>query len=264
MAQVKKQFSAAAKTKCSHGTKNFQSARDFEAHTGISGISADYVFPRGLPEEEYQGYLISRIAEDATGDATDQAVVKQLCMDWDELVALNPELEKVSVDKHDGQAVRDALFGAASQYNTDDINFFYKRGEGMNWDDIYEIFGLSDTRRNIELTTGHRMSWVAAPETLQKTKLALEAKTGRPIEFVVAPENKEKIISYLAQKWSDPGDTPKQTAEVKAILEGPVKGWYSHIPTGDLWKIGVMLGLNKGSPSAEKRFSMILKNKGLI
>ncbi len=243
MGQTKQQFSTASKPRCSHNNKNFLPARDFEAHAGITGISAHYVFPRGMSVGKYEAYLLSYAGwnhvegknpeEQIYNASHDPLVMARLRKDWAELVALNPELKKISINKNDGGELRDALFGAASQFNIDDINIFLdtprKTGNNLNGINVPKIYGLKVTEAQIELTSGVRMQWVASPETVNKIKAALEAKTGKPLDWVLTPENQEKITSFIAQKWNEPTDTPEQTEEIKTILAGPVEGWTSRL-----------------------------------
>ena len=184
MGRVQKQFSAAAKPKCSHHSKNFLPANDFEAHTGLFGISAHYIFPRGLSAAKYSDYVSysSRAFDYYTFSRTDYTFAKksdsdpvfmqQMRKDWDELVALNPELKKVSLNREEALDLQSALAGAVSQFNVDDLNAFidihHKTGRVSAAIDIPKLYGLEDIERGIELTTGVQMSWVASPRTVRK------------------------------------------------------------------------------------------------
>jgi hypothetical protein len=217
MKHIQKQFSTAAKPKCSCGSKNFLPAEDFEAHTGLSGISAHYVFP----QHNGAGNIFKKIMSKASDDP---AAIEQMRKDWNEIVTLNPVLEKVSVNKNNRRELCDALFGAISQFNTDDINIFITttRKAGIApARDVPKIYGLEELNRNIELTAGFPMPWVTAPETVQKIKTALEARTGKPIDWIMSPENEKKIRDFMVKELSKPTDTPKETAHIKAICEGP-------------------------------------------
>ena len=193
MGQVKKQFSAAAKPRCSHHAKNFMPANDFEAHTGLSGISGHYTFPRGLSATKYQDYLeytgkvfdhytFNKDDTFAKKSEPDPALMEKLRKDWDELVALNPVLKKVSVNKNDGFELHDALYGVVSKFNTDDINIFLdtprKTGKRTVALDVPKIYGLKNVKIEIELTAGSPMYWVPSPTTIQKIKAALKGTDG--------------------------------------------------------------------------------------
>jgi hypothetical protein len=270
--RLQKLFSAITKPRRFSGITNFLPARLFEAETGISGISGHYVFPGGLSAAEYQHYVVlphyeahyrpdwNKISECGNPDFMEYkrkdwdkrvalnpelasepgpAVTEQLRKDWDELVALNSELEKVSLNRDDGLALREALYGVVSQFNTDDINFYLK-----TWGERQE---LTITKwREIGLTAGASVRWIAAPETMQKIASALEAKTGRPVGWVLLPENQKKITSFLEKKCIKPDDTPARAAEIKALLAGPVDGWYEDFCLEHLKEVSAML--KKGTP----------------
>jgi hypothetical protein len=234
--QIKKDFVKAA-PRCSHGNKNFLPARDFEFHAGIDGISAHYVFPRGISATWYDKYLEKADYASRTRKcysfnkdhapslkSPDPALMADMLKDWDELAALNPGLKKVRLDRGSPMNLLNALYGVVSQFNVDDINNFLEvpriTGRRAVAVDNLKIHDMSQTQVKIEIAAGTQVEWVLSPATLKKIEQALEKKTGNPLDWVLSPENEKKIRQFMAKKWTKPTDTPEETAQIKALTEG--------------------------------------------
>jgi hypothetical protein len=237
MGQIKKDFAKAVQPRCSHGSKNCLPARDFEFHAGIDGISAHYVFPRGISATWYDKYLEKAEYGPKTwkcysfnGDHTfflkspDPALMASMLKDWDELIALNPALRKVRLDRSSPMNLVHALNGVVSQFNVDDINNFLEvprvTGRNITAVDNLKIHDMSKMQVKIELAAGTQIQWVLSPATIKKIQQALEKKTGKPIDWTLSPENENKIRQFMAKKWTKPTDTTEETAKIKAITGG--------------------------------------------
>lgn len=79
---------------------------------------------------------------------------------WDELVSLNPALEKVTFDRMEGQQIHDAMMGVSSGFNVDDINYFLRRPPGYTPQSVENIQQTAITEK-----TSVRPGWRLSPET---------------------------------------------------------------------------------------------------
>lgn len=79
---------------------------------------------------------------------------------WDELVSLNPVLEKVKFDRMQGHQIHEAMMGVSSGFNVDDINYFLRRPPG------YRPGSPEDLDKTaIAAKAGMRPGWRPSPET---------------------------------------------------------------------------------------------------
>jgi hypothetical protein len=95
---------------------------------------------------------------------------------WDELVALNPQLKGVRVDKGDIGQVYDAINGVASGFNVTDINYYLEADSSREARLKYFAHPLI---AKIDEESGAHMCWIAAPETLQQVSLQLDERKAR-------------------------------------------------------------------------------------
>lgn len=230
MGRARQQFSAAA-PRCSHGAQNFRPAEDFEAHTGLRGIAGHYRFPHNMSATTYQTRLEAYSGSTCFSTAPSPEDAAAIRKEWETMVRLNPGLANVRLDKKSSAEILNALLGAASQFNADDINFFLlHQRRGDQAEDKIEALKkslrqLMHIRMAVELTAGARMEWIPSPQTLQKARAALEERTGQPIEWILSAESRQHVRDILAARWLDPKDTPEQTAATQEILR--------HEPFGD-------------------------------
>jgi hypothetical protein len=278
MSKVQQQFLNVAKARCSHGLNNMLSSRDFEAHAGITGISAYYIFPGNMsvtrfanhidrmdyPSRTFQHYSFDEGDNFVLTSTPDPVLLAQMLKDWNDLIALNPELKKIKVDKGSPKELFDCLAGVASQYNADDINHYLTRSRlGFPKDSA----DTDQLKTAIELTAGAAMEWDASPKTLKVIKAALEAKTGKPIDWATTPENKRKIQKFMLERWADPTDAPEITAKLKALTEGPFgsvvntldsqpNAFYSYLKAKDLKAIQRMLFKDLPRPYKQEKLSL--------
>lgn len=193
-------FYDAAQFELNRDSWGFKPAAAFEAAHGLSGVATYYNFPEktvdgettryGLFFEHYvtsrysaavfacyedpktNGYKIAKTAE------LDADLMQGLQDDWDGLVALNPELASVQVDRDDPLNMFDALLGVANIFNVDDMNFFLTNRQTQKSMAIYAyVSKIPDYQPLFDdvcrLAKCQSPGWVPAPQTLQKIKAGM-------------------------------------------------------------------------------------------
>jgi hypothetical protein len=169
---------------------------DFERQTGVTGISRSYLIPDNMTAHEYEDFYTWKILDGGIkkpgvvegtalpesritkikGDV-DQFLMKRsagyqalLQQGWKKLVDLNPELRKVRLDPKKIDQVYDALMGATSGMNPDDINFYVgakQKGHdnpGMYFD---ETPSLALAFEKIAEKSGVRPEWNPSRKTMR-------------------------------------------------------------------------------------------------
>lgn len=164
-------------------------AHRFELETGLTGLAGNYRFPgslrakdfedryfwgnkgtppaflkeTSLPEKEIDvralGGIDHAVAHSSPGF---RHVMLQL---WDKMVRLNPPLAAVAVDRANPNHVYDALHGAASGFNPDDINFYLR----TRWiEGKMPALLIASGTRAVENLCGVMPEWITSPQTLDK------------------------------------------------------------------------------------------------
>jgi hypothetical protein len=195
---------AEAKERLERAMLDHMPAYRFEKASGLKGIAGNYKYPGGLNAVEFDDAWTWTFHQYGGGTAAlPTALVKMgvpmpeiglreeinaylkrapkelqdaLRNVWDELVTLNPALKAVRVDKTDIGMVYDAINGAASGFNANDINYYF---EADNSDEARRAYFQDPRRVRIEDETGARACWIASPETLDLICLKLEERTVR-------------------------------------------------------------------------------------
>lgn len=145
-----------------------QPSLDFQRAAGLRDIAAAYHFPENRSATEFDHWADS-FCSFRDGDSAQESQFLQKT--WDELVALNPELERI---KPQGNAtwLRYGIFGAASRFNPDDINFFIELQKRTDCSVVallvHQVPSYKKLLIDIEARTGLDTEWVASPETLLK------------------------------------------------------------------------------------------------
>ncbi|MGZ9096972.1 MAG: hypothetical protein ACXW30_01590 [Micavibrio sp.] len=143
-----------------------QPAVEFEKAAQVRGIAGSYTFPGQRSAKDFDHWAKSFCS---FRDGDDWLEKKHLQKTWNSLVALNPELDVV---KPDGNPVllRYGIFGAASQFNPDDIRFFIEMQKRTNCSPtallVHQIPAYEKMNLDIQSRTGVQRLWVASPETL--------------------------------------------------------------------------------------------------
>ncbi len=178
----------------------FKPAAAFEIAHGLSGVAAYYQFPEKTIDGEttryalfFEHYLMSRYSTPVLSSYEnpkengykivkisdlDADLMQGLQDDWDSLMALNPELAQVRVDRDDALNMFDALVGTANLFNVDDINFFLTSRQAEKSMAIYSYVSKIPSYKPLqdevcELANVDRLRWVPSLQTLQKIKAGL-------------------------------------------------------------------------------------------
>jgi hypothetical protein len=195
---------AEAKEQLERDMLDHMPAYRFEKATGLKGIAGNYKYPGGLNAVEFDDAWTWTFRQYGGGiEALPKALVaKNVPMPefglheeigaylnrapkelqdalrnvWDETVALNPSLKAVRLDKNDIGKVYDAINGAASGFNANDINYYF---EADSSDDARRTYFEDPRRLRIEDETGARPCWIASPETLDAICLKLDERQAR-------------------------------------------------------------------------------------
>lgn len=189
-----------------------QLSREYEQAAGLKGIAASYKFPDGLSATRYDHWASSFCGFRDGDGALETDFLQET---WDELVALNPELNRVNTH---GKAfhLRHGIFGAASLFNPDDIEFYievHRRcGSAPVALLVHNLPVYRALHDHITARTGVETLWVASPETLLKIHDQVKDKPARhSVREVFAHVAAEKII------------TPGQLAAARAYIEPVIR-----------------------------------------
>lgn len=164
----------------------YKPAALFEASVGIIGISGQYLFPDDMTASEYEVYSgytnaiwayykIERPSYEFSLQSTpDSDLMQKMQRDWQDLIQLNPELIKISVNVEDALSLHDAIHGVACLLNVDDIDFMLRSRQETRCLVIPSSPLMSTLRTEIETMTKQPIGWVASEKTLQAIKEKLE------------------------------------------------------------------------------------------
>lgn len=197
---LRSHFYDAAQFELNRESWGFKPAAAFEVAHGLSGVAAYYQFPERTVDDEttryalfFEHYVVGRYAEAVfacyedpklnghkivrTSDL-DTGLQAAMHQDWDMLIALNPELTQVQVDKDDPLNMFDALVGVSCLFNVDDLNFFLTNRQAEKSMAIYSYVSKMPGYQPLfaeicQLIKADRLGWVPAPQTLQKIKVGL-------------------------------------------------------------------------------------------
>ena len=152
---------------------------DFEQAAKLEGIAGDYRYPKQRTRQGYEHWAGSFCGFQNENSEKETAFLQN---SWDELVALNPQLEGIDPDGRPN-CLRHGIFGVASRFNPDDIRFFVelqKRSQcSMTALLVYQVPSYKALSDRVEMHTGIGRSWVASPETLVRI---FEQVKDRPLE----------------------------------------------------------------------------------
>lgn len=145
-----------------------QLSAEFEVASGLRGISANYKFPDQQTATQFD-YWASSFCSFRDGDSVQETRFVQGV--WGQLVRLNPELGEIKTEGNP-LFIRNGIFGAASLFNPDDINFFIELPKITKCDTVallaHSTAVYEDLSMEIDSRTGVTRQWVASPETLLK------------------------------------------------------------------------------------------------
>jgi hypothetical protein len=133
------------------------------------GIAALYRIPDGVTAAAYEDKVNSKAESGDTG---------YLRKSWAKLVALNPALEDVELDKDRLEDILDAHMGATSGFNVDDINFYIEQRHLLRKPALHARGMLvhGDRIKRIEAASKTPVSWVPSPRTAVRMEKALHKK----------------------------------------------------------------------------------------
>lgn len=165
--------------------KHTKEAEDFEKKTGLSGISRNYRLPDNLTPEKLAKCIKSpalcfvfgdtlhnvKLLTHAFRNSTDNKTAS--VNNWSGLahvhllksiIDLNPELKSVNYFEDNPNEIRRFLWGIASGYNSDDIEYGLETLH--NFDCFNAIDPMLDVRHDdINRITGHGAEWMISPNT---------------------------------------------------------------------------------------------------
>lgn len=142
-----------------------QPAVEFENKTGYSGIAYHYTLPKGLTERHIEDYIVvlRHAQENDIITATEQT--KQLSGLWKELKSLNKHtLGRLQFDEKSTDHLEQALLGAASAFNADDIHFYMKHNHG--WFDMIKDPAYAQKEISVRQKFNFLFGWAPSPQTL--------------------------------------------------------------------------------------------------
>jgi hypothetical protein len=175
----------------------------FEKASGLKGIAGNYKYPGGLNPVQFddawtwtfysngetqlyptalvdRGIALPRVgAREEISEylaRTPREIQDAFQGVLDELIALNPELKGVRVDRKNIGMVYDVINGVASGFNVNDINYYL---EADNSDTARRAYFEDPRRLRIENETGARPCWIASPQTLDLVCLKLDERKAR-------------------------------------------------------------------------------------
>ncbi len=209
MSDLKSHFYDAANFEFNLGSGHYKPAAAFEIAHNISGIAHYYKFPTVTVEGEasnlsifFDSYTGNKYFKDVMAcyrhplecdyrrekiAELDPALMGELQGEWQALKDLNPELEVVQIDVNDPLHLMDALRGAASLFNPDDISFFLdlcvKEKSWAAAVNAHEVPGYTDLANRVIALAGDRPGWVVSPGTLEK----IEKQFTAPIQPSLNP-----------------------------------------------------------------------------
>ena len=189
---ISKAFNAASR----HPAWNFQRGNK------LRGIAGAWKIPEGMTASAYEDATLKRLFADkglqqiagvknaremetywrggGIWQALKNADAPQVLKDsWDALVALNPKLVDVTVDREKLRSMLDAHYGVTSGFNIDDINFFQaqkKVGDGLPAKQAHAMPDHGPRLNRIDAVSKPPMYWVASPETAKKVEQRYKRK----------------------------------------------------------------------------------------
>lgn len=148
-----------------------QPARDFEGEYEITGISRQYKMPNDQTERE-----IAKITKFDKASLNINITRNLL----DDLIKLNPELQKISYDPNDCSHTSNIIDGITSGFNPNDINYFIRTNTPT-------INGLRSEEQTLRFLT----------------KMAYEEKLNVSTSMMPSPETWETIQQKLkkSKNW---------------------------------------------------------------
>ena len=184
-----------------------QPAYKFELENGLQGIAGKYKFPNGMRPSEFEdlytwkfptngvktvpgilageqwppGFLEKAGIEELVEGKNFSAHIRSA---WGELQKLNPELQGVRLDKSSNLEVYEAVYGVASCFNVNDINFYI---EASRKGQLPGVLSSTDgeSKKTREWIWDHGgvgvTGWAPSQPTLEKIKTQMEARGDKPL-----------------------------------------------------------------------------------
>jgi hypothetical protein len=107
----------------------------------------------------------------------------------DDLENINPRLENVIFNRGDIEEIYHALYGVASGFNVEDINYFLELCRKGVYPAVWSRSqpDIKPVAEHIEGRVRQHMEWVVSPPTLKKIKSKLDRKDARSKRNPVPP-----------------------------------------------------------------------------
>lgn len=169
---------------------------DYEQAAGVRGVAASYQFPNQLTATRYDHWANS-FCGFRNGDGAQETHFLQDT--WDDLIALNPQLRRVNTYGHP-TTLRYGIFGAASLFNPDDIEFYIEIERRCDSAPmallVHSLPSYKALHNEIFIRTGVETSWVAAPKTLLTVRdQVIDLPAQYDVRDVFAHVSVDKLIS---------------------------------------------------------------------
>ncbi len=152
-------------------------AVEFEAQTGLTGLSGSYTWPNGMcPVATMDRIRHPNII------AYTQEIYDEVLGLADALIALNPDLASVRINRADPESVYHFISGVASRFNPSDIDFYLNdyafnipgrsvimacRGDWSTLEPFEDWINQHVMMQYIKAQLGVEMRWIPSPSTLQ-------------------------------------------------------------------------------------------------
>lgn len=175
---------------CSHP------AREYEEQARVKDIAGRYSFPGGLDACRYERFLYSFFPW--RDEPVDEKELLSLRREWDKVAGNNSALECVEPDYTSRGSLLNALVGAASLFNPEDIKFFVEMCKaGVDYVALHTAKDMDYNRVEmfIHQRTGTPEGWVLSPQTL--CRILEQVKDRPPIHDYKPPSSN---IDYSFEK----------------------------------------------------------------
>lgn len=144
----------------------------------LKNISQAYVMPKGLESRDVEAYALLLSHAVVRGEMTQEQRTKKLSRTFNRLAMDNKPLRALRFDKKDPKKLFDAVLGATSGFNTNDIqhfldgNYGYISERNPKWNKL---------QKNISRHLGiNGLGWVPSMKTLHKIKRQVITRKPEP------------------------------------------------------------------------------------